>query len=68
MGGADPRQAEYSLALAQCIDHAPLRSALEHQGLKSLMDNGETRRRLGELLDLRAKTPVSPPGPSDCKP
>ena len=53
--GVDPRQAEYSLALAQCVDHAPLRSALEHQGLKGLMDNGETRRRLGELLDLRGE-------------
>ncbi len=47
------RQAEYSLALAQCVDDAPLRSALENQGLRGLVDNGETRRRLAELLDLR---------------
>jgi len=49
------RDAEYSLALAQCVDDAPLRSALENQALRALLDDGETRRRLGELLDLRSE-------------
>ncbi len=49
------RDAEYSLALAQCVEDAPLRGALENQGLRALLDDGETRRRLGELLDLRGE-------------
>ncbi|EGV33436.1 Tetratricopeptide TPR_1 repeat-containing protein [Thiorhodococcus drewsii AZ1] len=52
---ANARDAEYSLALAQCVEDAPLRSALENQGLRALLDDGETRRRLGELLDLRGE-------------
>lgn len=49
------RDAEYSLALAQCVEDAPLRGALENQGLRARLDDGETRRRLGELLDLRGE-------------
>ncbi|MBK1647696.1 ATP-binding protein [Rhabdochromatium marinum] len=52
---ANARDAEYSLALAQCVEDTPLRSALENQGLRALLDDGETRRRLGELLDLRGE-------------
>jgi tetratricopeptide (TPR) repeat protein len=51
-GRGGQRQAEYSLALAQCIDETPLRSALETHGLRGLVDDGETSRRLSELLDL----------------
>ena len=46
------RNAEYSLALAQCIDSPPLRSALETHGLRALMDDRESRKRIGELFDL----------------
>ena len=54
-GRDGPRQAEYSLALAQCVADKPLRSALETHGLRGLVDDGETRRRLAEILDLRGE-------------
>ena len=49
---SNARDAEYSLALAQCIDSLPLRSALETHGLRALIDDRESRKRIGELFDL----------------
>lgn len=46
------RDAEYSLALAQCIDSLPLRAALETQGLRALIYDHDSRKRIGELFDL----------------
>ncbi|WP_295435093.1 tetratricopeptide repeat protein [uncultured Thiodictyon sp.] len=49
---SNARDAEYSLALAQCIDSPPLRSALETHGLRALIADSETRTRIGEMFDL----------------
>ena len=47
------RDAEYTLALAECVDESPLRSALETHAMRGLVQNPTTRDRLAELFDLQ---------------
>jgi len=49
--GDRERHAEYSFALAQAVRHAPLRTALELDGLHALIDDGKLHR-LVDLSDL----------------
>ena len=49
------RHAETALALAQAVDDPALQGALEHRGLRTLLDDSSLRASLGELLDLNGE-------------
>ncbi len=49
--GGRERHAEYSFALAQALRHAPLRTALELDGLHALIDDGKLHRLI-DFSDL----------------
>ena len=46
------RHAEYGLALAQVVEDAPLRNALESTALRSLTIDRGLRRQIGTIVDL----------------
>ncbi len=46
------RRAEYAFSLSRAITDTPLRSALEHTALHSILDHRELRRQAAEIIDL----------------
>lgn len=51
---ADPREAEYALALSRALGSLPVARALETQALDILL-SGQQRERMEEILDLRGE-------------